>query len=148
MYDCTRNYINGEWVPSTSGNTHDIINPATEESIGKVAYGTAHDVDQAVTAARAAFGDAKPAAARSWGERSDSFAAQTKISESPPPAIAEARTLPARSALASAGSGGARPTARATSLSTSRRSERCPDLPWSPFVPVAIGCTASPPSPR
>jgi len=55
MYNCTRNYINGEWVESTSGNVHDIINPATEQSIGKVSFGTAQDVDRAVAAARAAF---------------------------------------------------------------------------------------------
>ena len=55
MYDCTRNYINGEWVASASGNIHEIINPATEESIGKIAFGTAQDVDQSVSAARAAF---------------------------------------------------------------------------------------------
>ena len=55
MYDCTRNYINGQWLNSTADSTHDIINPATEESIGKIAYGTAADVDLAVNAARAAF---------------------------------------------------------------------------------------------
>jgi len=55
MYNCTRNYINGEWVESTSGDLHDIINPATEKSIGKVSFGTAQDVDRAVAAARAAF---------------------------------------------------------------------------------------------
>jgi len=55
MYDCTRNYINGEWVNSTAGTLHDIINPATEESIGNVSFGTAEDVDRAVAAARSAF---------------------------------------------------------------------------------------------
>jgi aldehyde dehydrogenase (NAD+) len=55
MYNCTRNYINGEWVESTSDDLHDIINPATEKSIGKVSFGTAQDVDRAVAAARAAF---------------------------------------------------------------------------------------------
>jgi len=55
MYDCSRNYINGEWVKSSAGTLHDIINPATESSIGKVSYGTADDVDRAVAAARAAF---------------------------------------------------------------------------------------------
>jgi aldehyde dehydrogenase (NAD+) len=55
MYDCTRNYINGEWVNSTAGTLHDIINPATEQSIGKVSFGTAADVDLAVNAARKAF---------------------------------------------------------------------------------------------
>jgi aldehyde dehydrogenase (NAD+) len=57
MYNCTRNYINGEWKESTSGDIHDIINPATEESIGKVSYGTVEDVNRAVAAARAAFED-------------------------------------------------------------------------------------------
>jgi aldehyde dehydrogenase (NAD+) len=55
MYDCTRNYINGEWVKSTAGTLHDITNPATETSIGTVCFGTAEDVDTAVVAARAAF---------------------------------------------------------------------------------------------
>ena len=55
MYDCTRQYINGQWVTSTAGTLHDITNPATEESIGKVVHGTKDDVDLAVQAARAAF---------------------------------------------------------------------------------------------
>jgi aldehyde dehydrogenase (NAD+) len=55
MYDCTKNYINGEWLSSDAPDLHDIINPATEESIGQVAYGNATDVDQAVAAARNAF---------------------------------------------------------------------------------------------
>ncbi|MBT8048178.1 MAG: aldehyde dehydrogenase family protein [Xanthomonadales bacterium] len=55
MYDCTRNYINGEWVTSTAGSLHDIINPATERSVGKVAFGTAEDVGLAVAAAKNAF---------------------------------------------------------------------------------------------
>ncbi len=57
MYDCSKNYINGEWVKSAAGTEHDIINPATEKSIGKVVFGTAEDVDRAVAAARAAFAD-------------------------------------------------------------------------------------------
>jgi aldehyde dehydrogenase (NAD+) len=55
MYDCTKNHIDGEWVASSGGSLHDIINPATERSIGKVSFGTAADVDRAVAAARAAF---------------------------------------------------------------------------------------------
>ncbi len=55
MYDCTRNYINGEWVDSVGGSAHDIINPSTEEVIGKVSFGTAEDVNLAVEAARSAF---------------------------------------------------------------------------------------------
>ena len=57
MYDCTRHYINGEWVASRGGSLHDIVNPATEEPIGQVAFGTAEDVDRAVAAARGAFDD-------------------------------------------------------------------------------------------
>jgi aldehyde dehydrogenase (NAD+) len=55
MYECTRNFINGEWLESTAGTNHEIINPATEESIGQVSFGTAEDVDRAVSAAREAF---------------------------------------------------------------------------------------------
>jgi len=55
MYDCTRNFINGQWVRSSSGDIRDIINPANGQSIGKVCFGNAQDVDLAVQAARAAF---------------------------------------------------------------------------------------------
>jgi len=55
MYDCTKNYINGEWVSSEGGSLHDIINPATERAVGQVCFGTPRDVDHAVAAARAAF---------------------------------------------------------------------------------------------
>ncbi len=55
MYDCTRNYINGQWLESTSNEIRDIINPANGQSIGQIRMGNAADVDQAVAAARAAF---------------------------------------------------------------------------------------------
>ncbi len=48
-------YINGEWVKPSGDATLDVINPATEESVGKLALGTAGDVDKAVAAAKAAF---------------------------------------------------------------------------------------------
>ena len=48
-------YINGQWVDSSTSNTLDVINPATEESIGKIAMGGQKDVDDAVAAAKAAF---------------------------------------------------------------------------------------------
>jgi len=57
MYDCTRNYIDGHWRDSDSRSTHEIINPATERPIGKVAYGTVQDLERAVAAARTAFED-------------------------------------------------------------------------------------------
>ena len=48
-------YINGQWVPSTGAGTIDVVNPATEEVIGRIPDGTPEDVDRAVRAARAAF---------------------------------------------------------------------------------------------
>ena len=51
MRDYTKQYINGEWVKSNSNETIEVINPATEEVIGKVAKGNKADVDKAVEAA-------------------------------------------------------------------------------------------------
>jgi aldehyde dehydrogenase (NAD+) len=49
-------YINGQWVEPAPGGTHvNLIDPASEEPIGKLAMGTTADVDRAVAAARAAF---------------------------------------------------------------------------------------------
>ena len=48
-------YINGEWVPSAGTGTIDVINPATEEVMGRIPDGTAEDVDLAATAAATAF---------------------------------------------------------------------------------------------
>jgi acyl-CoA reductase-like NAD-dependent aldehyde dehydrogenase len=50
-----RIYINGEWVPSAGKGTIDVINPATEEVMGRIPDGTAEDVDLAAKAAAAAF---------------------------------------------------------------------------------------------
>ena len=49
-------YIDGQWVaPAAGATTMDVVNPATEEVIGKLSLGTAADADRAVAAARAAF---------------------------------------------------------------------------------------------
>jgi aldehyde dehydrogenase (NAD+)/phenylacetaldehyde dehydrogenase len=47
--------IGGEWRPAGSGDTVEVINPATEEPVAVVASASADDVDAAVTAARAAL---------------------------------------------------------------------------------------------
>ncbi len=47
--------IDGVAVPSSSGETFKVRNPATGERLAEVAKGTAADVDRAVKAARAAF---------------------------------------------------------------------------------------------
>ena len=48
-------YIGGRWVEPVGNKTIDVVNPATEEVIGRVTLGTAEDVDRAVAAARKAF---------------------------------------------------------------------------------------------
>ncbi|MCY1291382.1 3-succinoylsemialdehyde-pyridine dehydrogenase [compost metagenome] len=49
-------YINGQWVqPAPGAAQADLIDPATESVAGKIAMGTAADVDHAVAAARAAL---------------------------------------------------------------------------------------------
>jgi len=51
-----KNYINGKWVDSKSGETFDSINPANrDEVIGIVPKSGREDVDQAVKAARGAY---------------------------------------------------------------------------------------------
>ena len=48
-------FINGEWVPGTSGEMIDVINPATSEVVAKVAKGSSEDVEKAVSNAREVF---------------------------------------------------------------------------------------------
>lgn len=50
-----RLYIGGEWCVPDGQGTIDVINPATEETLGYVPQGAPADVDAAVRAARAAF---------------------------------------------------------------------------------------------
>ncbi|WP_217266266.1 aldehyde dehydrogenase family protein [Rhodococcoides kyotonense] len=53
-------YIGGKWVPSVGGGTIDVLEAATGTVFARVPSGTEQDVDDAVAAARAAFG--------SWSE--------------------------------------------------------------------------------
>ncbi len=55
MREYLKFYIGGEWVAPTELKTLDVINPATEQVAGKIALGSAADVDKAVKAARKAF---------------------------------------------------------------------------------------------
>jgi len=54
MYDYRKFYINGAWVDPIEPRELEIIDPATEEVIGRISAGTARDVDRAVAAAREA----------------------------------------------------------------------------------------------
>lgn len=55
MYEFKRFYIDGAWVTPPGRRELAVINPATEQEIGKILLGTADDVDVAVKAARVAF---------------------------------------------------------------------------------------------
>ncbi len=55
MYDYRQFYIDGAWVDPETLRDHPVINPATEEQIGRISLGSAGDVARAVVAARRAF---------------------------------------------------------------------------------------------
>jgi succinate-semialdehyde dehydrogenase / glutarate-semialdehyde dehydrogenase len=48
-------YIDGEWVQGAGGRGDDIVNPATEDVLGRVPFAEPADVGRAIAAARAAF---------------------------------------------------------------------------------------------
>ena len=48
-------FINGQWCDAASGRTFETPNPATGETLARVAEGGAEDIDRAVRAARRAF---------------------------------------------------------------------------------------------
>jgi len=52
-------YIDGKWVSPAGREQLDVINPATEASVGAISLGTADDIEAAVKAARLAF--------KTWG---------------------------------------------------------------------------------
>ncbi|MFE2963734.1 aldehyde dehydrogenase family protein [Streptomyces sp. NPDC059340] len=55
MREYAKFYIGGRWTDPAGAETFEVVNPATEEVCGKVAQGSAADVDRAVAAARRAF---------------------------------------------------------------------------------------------
>ena len=48
-------YVNGEWIPPSSPNDFEVINPANEEAFAVISLGSKPDLNKAVTAARTAF---------------------------------------------------------------------------------------------
>jgi betaine-aldehyde dehydrogenase/aminobutyraldehyde dehydrogenase len=52
-----KQFIGGEWVESASGETMEVLNPATGEAIGEVPRSTAEDVERAVEAAKKAWAE-------------------------------------------------------------------------------------------
>jgi len=55
MENRDRIYVGGAWVSSMGTETIDVVNPTTEEVVGRIAEGTPEDVDRAVAAAKEAF---------------------------------------------------------------------------------------------
>jgi betaine-aldehyde dehydrogenase/aminobutyraldehyde dehydrogenase len=50
-----QNFVGGEWVDAAEGETMEVINPATGETIAEVPRGSQADVDRAVEAAKKAY---------------------------------------------------------------------------------------------
>ena len=55
MYSKFGQFIDGKWQPSSNKETYDVINPATEEVIGKASKASAVDVDKALKSAEKGF---------------------------------------------------------------------------------------------
>ena len=51
MYENFGQFIDGKWQKSSSGNTYEVINPATEEVIGSVSKADSQDVQKALLSA-------------------------------------------------------------------------------------------------
>ncbi len=52
MYEKFGQFINGEWVKSSSGETYDVINPANEDVIGKASKANSEDIQKAIKSAQ------------------------------------------------------------------------------------------------
>src|ERR671934_1867311 len=50
-----KNFVGGEWVDSAGGETMEVLNPSTGETIAEVPRGTKEDVDRAIEAAKKAW---------------------------------------------------------------------------------------------
>ena len=55
MYEKFGQFIDGKWVKSSSGETYDVINPATEEIIGKASKANKKDIDACLKSAEKRF---------------------------------------------------------------------------------------------
>ena len=55
MYNRFGQFINGKWQQSEKKETYDVINPATEEVIGKASKATTRDVDKELKSAEKGF---------------------------------------------------------------------------------------------
>src|ERR1700751_4662110 len=99
MRDYLKFYIDGQWVDPIELKTLDVDNPTTEKVSGKIALGSAADVDKAVAAARKAFAtwsvstreerlDVLQAIQAKYGKRSSDLAAAIHEEMGAPPSLA------------------------------------------------------------
>ena len=55
MYEKFGQFINGRWQKSTGGETYNVINPATEDIIGKASKANKEDIELALKSAEKGF---------------------------------------------------------------------------------------------
>ena len=55
MYSKFGQFIDGKWQPSSNKETYEVINPATEEIIGRASKASPADVDKALKSAANGF---------------------------------------------------------------------------------------------
>ncbi len=55
MYEKFGQFLNGRWQKSSGGETYDVINPSTEELIGKASKANDRDIDQVLNSAKKGF---------------------------------------------------------------------------------------------
>jgi succinate-semialdehyde dehydrogenase / glutarate-semialdehyde dehydrogenase len=106
MYEDVQLFIDGEWKAGAQGRTIDVVNPATEAVIGRVAHAEIVDLDAAVAAAQTGFGTWKRMnayeranimrrAANLLRERADSIARLMTLEQGKPFAEAKGEAMSA-----------------------------------------------------
>ena len=110
QYPDTQLFLNGEWTDSLSKETLEIINPATEEVIGKVSHARKEDLDLALKGAEKAFNEWKHVSAYDRSKilrkaadivrsRADQIATLMTLEQGKPLAEAKGETLGAADSI-------------------------------------------------
>ena len=110
QYPDTQLFLNGEWRDSLSKETLEIINPATEEVIGKVSHARKEDLDLALKGAENAFNEWKHVSAYDRSKilrkaadivrsRADQIATLMTLEQGKPLAEAKGETLGAADSI-------------------------------------------------
>ena len=55
VYEKLEMYIDGKWCQGSDGKSEDVINPATEQVLGKLPHASKADLDRALQAAQKGF---------------------------------------------------------------------------------------------